>query len=314
MRVLLVAKPWKGGLARYLLEALRKRVDTDVQWIATTPSTSRERYHYTRNRRAWRERQLEHINTVDRDVAVFLNLPPHSQDIAYRPGNLLWMTDSACANTRQLTAFSKVFASDPGHAENLASQAGEERFAGVLPFAMNPSTHCQAGERAPVRDVCFIGNRDPKRNPHIEALLSAPCSATVVGNYFLRSALFWRAPHLFRPRVTIEAMAKVYSQHRISLNVHAQVVAAGTNMRTFECAGYGIPQLVENRPGVTQLFEAEREIAIYDEPAELAQALSRLLADPKASAAMAERARHRVLQEHTYAHRIEQMFAVLPPE
>ena len=312
MRVLLVAKPWKGGLARYLFEALRKRADTDAQWIATAPHSPRERYQYTRHRQLWRERQLEHINSADRDVALFVNLPPRSQDIAYRPGNLLWMTDSARANAPQLTAYSKVFASDPGHAANLASQAGEQRFAGVLPFAMSPNVHCQVGELSAVRDVCFIGNRDPKRNPHIEALLNAPCSATVVGNYFLSSALFWRAPHRFRPRVAIEAMAKVYSQHRVSLNVHAQVVAAGTNMRTFECAGYGIPQLVENRPGLTQLFEAGREIAIYDEPAELAQALSRLLADPKGAASMAERARHRALQEHTYAHRIEQMLAALP--
>ena len=312
MRVLLVAKPWKGGLARYLFEALRKRADTQARWIATAPHSTRERFQYTRHRQAWRERQIEHINTADRDLAIFVNLPPRSQDIAYSPGNVLWMTDSARANASQLTAFSKIFASDPGHAANLARQAGEERFAGVLPFAMDPSIHCQTGERAAVRDVCFIGNRDPKRNPHIKALLSAPYSATVVGNYFLRSALFWRAPHRFRPRVAIEAMAKVYSQHRISLNVHAQVVVAGTNMRTFECAGYGIPQLVENRPGLTQLFEADREIAIYDEPAELAQALSRLLADPKGATTMAEHARHRVLQEHTYAHRIEQIFAALP--
>ena len=311
MRVLLVAKPWKGGLARYLFTALCKRADIDAQWIATAPDSPLERYQYARNRLAWRDRQLERINACDRDVALFVNLPPHTENIAYRPGNVLWMTDGARADAPQLAAYAKVFASDPGHARNLARQAGAQRFAGVLAFAMDPGVHCHAGKRAALRDVCFIGNRDPKRDPHIAALFAAPCSATVVGNYFLRSPLFWQAPCRFRPRVAIEAMAAVYARHRISLNVHAQVVAEGTNMRTFECAGYGITQLVENRPGLAQLFEPDREIATYDEPEELAHALARLLADPKSAAVMAGRARHRALQEHTYCHRIEQIFAAL---
>jgi spore maturation protein CgeB len=193
----------------------------------------------------------------------------------------------------------------------LANKAGAKRFAGVLPFAMSPSIHHPSGEHIKTRDVCFIGNRDPKRDAHIAALLHAPCSATIVGNYFLRSALFWRAPHRFRPRVANEAMAAVYSRHRVSLNVHAEVVAAGTNMRTFECAGYGIPQLVENRPGLTQLFESGREISTYNKPEEIPHAIASLLSDPKHTALMAERAQHRALHEHTYSHRLEQMFAAL---
>jgi spore maturation protein CgeB len=98
-------------------------------------------------------------------------------------------------------------------------------------------------------------------------------------------------------------MGRVYAAHRISLNVHAAVVRAGTNMRSFECAAYGIAQLVEHRAQLERYFEPGVEIATYAEAQELQASLRSLLGDPARCADMATRARRRALAEHTYAHR-----------
>jgi len=84
-------------------------------------------------------------------------------------------------------------------------------------------------------------------------------------------------------------------------------------MRTFECAGYGIPQLVENLPGLEKVFEPDREIATFAEEGEMLAVLDRLLNDPAGAEAMARRARRRAFREHSYHQRcIDLLAGILP--
>ena len=82
-------------------------------------------------------------------------------------------------------------------------------------------------------------------------------------------------------------------------------------MRTFECAGYEIPQLVEYRPGIEALFEPGEEIAVYERPDSVAEAARSLLTDAPRQARLATRALARARAEHTYSHRVQQIFADL---
>jgi spore maturation protein CgeB len=108
-------------------------------------------------------------------------------------------------------------------------------------------------------------------------------------------------------------MGRIYSGHKVSLNIHADVVRRGTNMRTFECAAYGIPQLIEDRPGLEAFFSSGDEIATFVEVEELQERLVRLLSDPVSASAMALRARRRVFKEHSYHHRcVALLEGVLP--
>jgi len=235
-----------------------------------------------------------------------VNLPPQARAIEPRPGNVLWLTDAPSPQPADLAAFARVFVSDAGHAAAVAAAAGA-RFAGVLPFACDPLLHAPArGE--PTRDVCFIGNRDRKRDAHLHAMLASGLACTVVGNHFAHGALFCRHPGSFRPRVRLPAMGRIYARHRLSLNVHAAVVREGTNMRTFECAAYGIAQVVERRPGLDALFEPGHEIVVYDEPHELGAVLRELARDAPRRERLAAAARRRVLAEHTYAQRVARLF------
>lgn len=307
MRVLLVAKPWRGGLAAYLNAALRERPGTEVEWIALAPGNPLGSVVRRLDREGWAERLTARIAAQRYDAAVFVNHLRAFRELPSARAHVLWLTDRPRLEPADYLPYRRVFVSDPGYAGEVREAAGDERFAGVLPFAMLPSVHAPRPTTARRRDACFVGNSDPKRDAHIAALLACGLDVTVVGNYFLRHPLYWRRPGAFRPAVANTRMGGVYGAHRLALNVHAGVVSAGTNMRTFECAGYGIPQLVEERPGLAEYFEPGREIATYREPAEIGEALARLLAVPATASRMAERARDRALAEHRYQHRIERL-------
>jgi len=304
-RLLLVAKPWRGGLSHYLVRALAGMDAAPVTWLASYPRGAREALRYRFSRAAWRRARVNAINRARREAAVFVNLPPFAASIAPHPGNVLWLTDAPAVSAVDLAPFARVFVSDPGYAPRVAAAAGA-RFAGVLPFACDPQLHAPAAG-TPVRDVCFIGNRDPKRDAHLRALLACGLSATVVGNYFANHALFWRHPMSFRPRVPASRMGAIYARHRIALNVHSAVVREGTNMRTFECAALGIAQVVEQRDGLDALFDPQREIVTYRHPDELAWTLRELAADETRRTRLATAARRRALAQHTYAHRVAQL-------
>ena len=71
------------------------------------------------------------------------------------------------------------------------------------------------------------------------------------------------------------------------------------------CAGAAI---VSNpHEGIERWFEPGRELVVVDDAEEAIAAYRELLADPGAAEEMGRRARERVLDEHTYAHRARQM-------
>lgn len=113
--------------------------------------------------------------------------------------------------------------------------------------------------------MCFIANRDPKRDYYLKALIETGSDIKSYGNYFAKTALYWRRPTSFFPKVKTEKMGSVYAKYSASLNIHAQVVRGGTNMRTFECAAYGIPQLVEYRNGLEEYLEPDKEILVFQD-------------------------------------------------
>ncbi len=201
-------------------------------------------------------------------------------------------------------AFAAIYISDSGYSEAMRASEAGGRFAGVLPFAHSLAIHRPTPSRDQ-RGVCFIGNRDVNRDAPVSRLLESDLRVCVYGNYFLRHRLFWQHPLRFRPRVSIANMGAVYGRFQVSLNVHAQVIRGGTNMRTFECAGYGIPQVVEYRLGLEALFEPEREILVFRDLDEMMAQIKRLMFNREFARLLSERARARALAEHTYVHRVE---------
>ncbi len=301
-RVLLVAKPWRGGLGRYVFEALTRLLPGKVEWIRTYPEGARERLRHTCNRELWNRGLLERINRAACDIRLFINSPPLLERVDRRAANVLWATDDPMLFLRAEHPFDAVYISDPGYADLVQAAVGDV-FAGILPFACSPAVH------RPLAGVgrsgaCFVANRDIVRDNWLQQLFLRKVPLTVFGNHFLGHKLFFRRPFAFRPAVSNDALGQVYGRFSASLNIHAGVVREGTNMRTFECAAFGIPQLVEQRPGLECYFAPDEEIMVFAGPDEAAAKMERLIGDRVLGARLARWAQTRALAEHTYDRRL----------
>ena len=75
-------------------------------------------------------------------------------------------------------------------------------------------------------------------------------------------------------------------------------------VRTFEACGAGAFQMVDRRPGLSQLFEPGRELVTFGDVTDLREKLDYYLERPAERHTIAKAGEKRARQEHTYAHRL----------
>jgi len=114
--------------------------------------------------------------------------------------------------------------------------------------------------------------------------------------------------------VPFNVFAQAISRARINLNItrrsHATVYASST-CRPFELAASGAAIVSNPHEGIERWFEVGSELRVVSSAAEALTAYRELLDDPAAAEAMGRRARERVLDEHTYAHRARQILELV---
>ena len=82
---------------------------------------------------------------------------------------------------------------------------------------------------------------------------------------------------------------------------------ASSTCRPFELAASGAAIVSNPHEGIERWFEPGSELRVVSTADEAVTAYRELLDDPAAAEAMGRRARERVLDEHTYAHRARQI-------
>ncbi len=127
-------------------------------------------------------------------------------------------------------------------------------------------------------------------------------------------------PHVCRPdeRFGPTQFAKMVAGSKISLNLHSSTMHEGVdpkcdaiNPRVFEIAACGGFQLCDPCIGLDSLFDFESELPVYRDLTEMRAKIDYYLAHPDERAHIAARARERVLREHTYENRAQQMLDCL---
>ena len=117
--------------------------------------------------------------------------------------------------------------------------------------------------------------------------------------------------------VPFNVFARAISAARINLNVtrrsHA-IVDGSSTCRPFELAAAGAAIVSNPHAGLERWFEPGRELVVVDDADGALEAYRALLDDPGEAEAMGARARERVLDEHTYAHRARQVLRLLELE
>jgi spore maturation protein CgeB len=114
--------------------------------------------------------------------------------------------------------------------------------------------------------------------------------------------------------IPFNVFARAISAARVNLNItrrsHATVPGSST-CRPFELASTAAAIVSNPHDGIERWFEPGSELLLVDDATEALAAYRALLGDPAQAEAMGARARERVLDEHTYAHRARQLLALL---
>jgi spore maturation protein CgeB len=105
--------------------------------------------------------------------------------------------------------------------------------------------------------------------------------------------------------VTGRKKAKIFSSAKIALNSLHPAEIWGINARAFEIAGAGGFQLIDWRPGLSQLFEDGTELVSFRDFDDLIHKINHYLPREVERRSIAAAGQRRAMAEHTYRHRLE---------
>ena len=153
--------------------------------------------------------------------------------------------------------------------------------------------------------LVFVGSRDDVREPVLRELADAGLVAWGPG---------WPRGPLYG-----EEFVGALAGAKVGVNVHQQFgergdparYGTGANMRVFELAAVGTPQLSDAKADIERHFAPDREIVLYRRVAELKERARALLADELWRRGLAAAARERAVREHTWRHRLEELLTVV---
>jgi spore maturation protein CgeB len=165
-------------------------------------------------------------------------------------------------------------------------------------------------------DVFFYGYGDKFRREWMETLVGEP-SRLAPDLDFALGGLDFRGD-TGRARllgdIPFNVFSRAISAARVNLNMtrrpHAAVPGSST-ARPFELASSGAAIVSNPHAGIERWFEPGRELLVVDTAEEALTAYRDLVSDPAQAEALGLRARERVLDEHTYAHRARRLLELV---
>lgn len=98
------------------------------------------------------------------------------------------------------------------------------------------------------------------------------------------------------------------SKYTININAHIDMAENyAANMRMFEVAGVGSCLLTDYKKNLASFFDIDNEVITYSNRDEAIEKSNWLLNNPKQAKEIALKGQQRVLNQHTYKHRAEQL-------
>ncbi len=173
-----------------------------------------------------------------------------------------------------------------------------------LAFGCDPTYLIAAREGRRAAPLVFVGSRDPAREPVLSQVADLGLETWGPG---------WPNGPVYGT-----AFVRTLARGEVGLNIHQQFGDAGdparygtgANMRVFELAAVGTPQLSDAKADIARHFVPDREIVLYWSVADLRERARALLSDEELRGSLAQHARERALREHTWTHRMEELLSV----
>jgi hypothetical protein len=165
-------------------------------------------------------------------------------------------------------------------------------------------------------DVFFYGYGDKFRREWTAAMVGEPSRALPYVDFALGGRDFRGDTGRARTigDVPFNAFAAAISAAHVNLCItrrsHASVYAS-SSCRPFELAAAGAAIVSNPYNGIERWFEPGSELLVVHDANEATEAIRELLDDPAHAEELGRRARERVLDEHTYAHRARRLLELV---
>jgi spore maturation protein CgeB len=183
--------------------------------------------------------------------------------------------------------------------------------------ALDPQTHHPVAADARFRcDLAFLGNRLPDREARVDEFFLRAAELAPERSFLLGGSGWDDKP--LPPNVRNLGHVSTNDHNALNstplavLNVSRESMAANgysPATRVFEAAGAGACLITDAWEGVEQFLEPGVEVLVARDGAEVAELLGEL--DVRRAREIGEAALRRLLAEHTYAHRAEQVEEIL---
>lgn len=173
-----------------------------------------------------------------------------------------------------------------------------------LPEAMNPAWHRWVSQN-PGDDIVIAGNVYEYRHFLLRRMLEKGCSPIRLYGY---KPARWAHPDvvsLYQGRFIVgDEKARIFGSAFACINSTSMTESDSLNCRSFEIAGSGGLQFMENREAIQDCFEPDRELVTFSSVDELSDKLMYYRENPEKALAIRKAGHQRALAEHTYSHRL----------
>ena len=212
-----------------------------------------------------------------------------------------------------LTEYDGFIANSKGGAEELRAMGA--RNVHVLYYGADPGLFAPQNVSHDI-DVFFYGHGAEYREGWIRDMLVAPSERLPDLDFAMRGTGFGASPGRVRalPYLSVAKLREYCCRSRLNLVItrqtHASVYASSTS-RPFELAAMGATMISNPYQGIEEWFEPGKEIVVVESQDEVVERYRWLIDHETERRAIGERARRRLLAEHTFAHRARQLVSIL---
>ncbi|MDR7001026.1 glycosyltransferase [Neobacillus niacini] len=174
-------------------------------------------------------------------------------------------------------------------------------------------------------DICMVGFPYPERVRDVQRLLkNTPYKIQVVGKWINPLYKFRQNPNLKIHEGWVEPkiVSDFYNGAKIVLNTHRPynlqqnmnqlgIVGKSINNRAFDVASSAAFQLIESKVDLNEHFIENEEIVSFNNFSELSEKIHYYMNADDERKLIANKARERVLKEHTFEKRLNKMMSLL---
>jgi len=212
--------------------------------------------------------------------------------------------------------YNMIFVFDSFYVDEIRRHEGKD--VRYLPLATNPKTFSsivltEQDKVAYGYDVCFVGMPFPNRIDLFNDLNRYGYNVGVFGDHWTKAFMIrgQKAPSYYKGKATGKTVNKIYMSSKIALNIHHPHSIEGLNTRTFDIPACGAFEIVDYKKSLAEHFEIDKEIVAFEDVNKLKSKIDFYLKNTALRKAISENGKKRVLNEHTWVHRVSDVITAL---